>query len=45
MFEDSIALIEEELIRARDKFPKWPVDPIHAAAIVSEEAGELVQGG
>lgn len=35
--------IEEELERARKKFPKWPKDHIHAAAIVAEEAGELIR--
>lgn len=32
-----------ELNRARTKFPTWPDDPIHAAAVVAEESGELVQ--
>ena len=32
-----------ELDLARAKWPDWPVDPVHAAAVVSEEAGELVQ--
>lgn len=32
-----------ETVRAETKFPNWPTDPIHAAAIVSEEAGELPQ--
>lgn len=36
-------LINTELIRAKKKWPNWVTDPIHAAAIVSEEAGELVQ--
>lgn len=39
-------IIEEviaELNRARTKFPTWPDDPIHAAAVVAEESGELVQ--
>ena len=35
--------IQKELARAKVKFPWWPVDPIHAAAIVNEEAGELTQ--
>ena len=37
-------IIEEilaEVHRARDKFPNWPNDPLHAAAIVAEECGEL----
>ena len=32
-----------ELERAERKFPGWPTDPIHAAAVVVEEAGELQQ--
>ena len=37
------ARIHAELVRAKRKFPQWPTDPVHAAAIVSEEAGELVR--
>ena len=33
--------ILNELQRAEKKFPGFPTDPIHAAAIVVEEAGEL----
>jgi len=32
-----------ELARAEKKFPGWPDDYVHGAAIVAEEAGELVQ--
>ena len=35
--------IETELRYAKEKFPLWPDDPIHAAAIVAEEAGEVVK--
>ena len=35
--------IREELGRAEAKFPLWPVDAIHGAAIVAEEAGEVVK--
>lgn len=35
--------IADELCRAISKWPGWPTDPIHAAAVVSEEAGELVR--
>jgi len=31
----------EEIHRAQEKFPWWPKDVVHAAAIVAEEAGEL----
>lgn len=30
-----------ELARATVKFPTWPTDPLHAVAVVGEEAGEL----
>lgn len=32
-----------ELIAAKGKHPSWPVDPIHAAAILGEEYGELTK--
>ncbi len=35
--------IMAEVIRAREKWPAWPYDKIHAGAIVAEEAGELIQ--
>ena len=35
--------IVDELGRARSKFPTWPDDPLHAAAVVNEEAGELTR--
>lgn len=38
-----IADIMAELTRAEAKFPDWPADPVHAAAIVAEESGELTQ--
>ena len=30
-------------MRAKKLHPDWPRDPVHAAAILSEEVGELVQ--
>jgi hypothetical protein len=33
--------IAAEIDRATTKFPTWPTDPIHAANVVMEEAGEL----
>ena len=33
----------EELLAAEEKFPGWPEDVIHAAAIVAEERGELLK--
>ena len=35
--------IISELAMARKKHPNWPTDPIHAAAIVAEESGELIR--
>lgn len=40
---EAVALIEREVCRAELLHPAWPSDRIHAAAIVAEEAGELVQ--
>jgi hypothetical protein len=38
-----IGLVLDELHRTETKFPVWPKDPVHRAAIVAEEAGELVR--
>ena len=38
-----ISEISEEIDRATAKFPTWPTDPIHAASVVMEEAGELAR--
>lgn len=38
-----IESILNELTRAETKFPFWPDDIIHAAAIVNEESGELIR--
>jgi cell division protein FtsB len=38
---DAFDAIIGELHRARKLHPVWPGDPIHAAAIVTEEAGEF----
>ena len=42
-YVDILNLIAEELNRAEEKFPGFPEDPIHAAAVVAEESGELTQ--
>lgn len=38
-----IDAILAELAMANQLHPDWPSDPIHAAAIVAEESGELVR--
>lgn len=38
-----LAEIRDELARAKSKHPRWPEDPIYAAAIVGEESGELTR--
>lgn len=38
-----LALILEELDCAENAHPKWPDDLVHAAAVVTEEAGELLK--
>lgn len=30
-----------ELRKAVDKFPTWPIDPIHAVEVINEKVGEL----
>lgn len=39
----AVSRILAELARAKTQHPSWPVDPVHAAAIVAEESGELVR--
>ena len=41
--EEVIQMIQAELARAEIKHPSWPSDQIHAAAIVTEECGELMR--
>lgn len=40
---DYVGMVFEELRRAERKFPGFPTDPVHAAAILAEEVGELQQ--
>ena len=40
---DVFELARAELARARAKYPAWPSDLVHAAAIASEESGEVVK--
>jgi hypothetical protein len=41
--EQIFAAVRTELARARAKYPAWPQDMIHAAAIGSEEDGEVTK--
>jgi hypothetical protein len=41
--EEWTSVILSELSRAEEKHPEWPADVVHAAAILNEEAGELIQ--
>lgn len=41
--ETVLDLIDSELKKALKKHPEWPGDMIHQAAILGEEAGELLQ--
>ena len=41
--ENAMELLIAELDRAERLHPQWPVDEVHQAAVVAEEAGELVQ--
>lgn len=38
-----VNLIIDELRKAEKKHPGWPVDPIHADAIINEEKGEMTR--
>jgi hypothetical protein len=40
---ETMKLINTELKDAIAKYPDWPTDIIHAAAVVNEEAGELIR--
>jgi hypothetical protein len=41
--DDYVEMVFEGLRRAERKFPGFPIDPIHAAAVLAEEVGELQQ--
>lgn len=41
--QDVIDAAMAELDRARTRYPNWPADMIHAAAVASEESGEVVK--
>lgn len=39
----SFEIIHAEYLKAKEKWPGWPVDPVHAAAVLAEEAGEVIK--
>lgn len=41
--KQQVIAILKELESAEKRHPAWPIDFVHAASIVSEESGELVQ--
>jgi len=41
--EEAIELILDELRKAEKKHPGWPVNVVYRAAILCEEAGEVVK--
>ena len=43
MKQETLSLIEQEIYRAKKKNGGLPKDKIHQAAIVVEEAGELIR--
>lgn len=42
-YQKACEFLIEELKKAEEKYPRWPDDVIHAAAIINEESGELTQ--
>ena len=40
---EATQLIYDELKKAKTKWPQWVDDPVHAAGILAEESGELMQ--
>ena len=41
--QSAVADVWTEIDRARAKWPQWPDDIVHAAALVAEESGELTK--
>ena len=42
-YEQAAQLALAEIQRAKEKWPDWPMDPVHAAGVVAEESGELLR--
>jgi hypothetical protein len=40
---NSYRSISDEIHKAEKKFPEWPIDIVHGAAILTEEAGEVIK--
>lgn len=43
MLETIVKLMFQELAAAEKKFPGFPIDPVHGAAIMTEECGEALK--
>lgn len=43
LYQNLLKAVGGEIQRASKKFPAWPRDAVHAAAIIAEEMGELQQ--
>ncbi len=46
MVTDQVEVVADilvELDKAMAKFPRWPIDPLHAAFVIGEENGELIR--
>lgn len=41
--EIAMKRIIDELRKAEEKFPGWPIDILHGACIVAEESGEMIK--
>jgi NTP pyrophosphatase (non-canonical NTP hydrolase) len=42
-YEETIKMVLAELSEAERKFPGFPLDPLHALAVLGEEFGELTK--
>jgi hypothetical protein len=43
LLSNVLRTVLDELDRATELHPHWPIDAVHAAAVVAEEAGELLR--